>query len=374
MDLALEQKRKSKTISFSLVRRRKRKVSLPALLAIAQPLTIIKRERMKIKNIIYLFIFLPFVTYSQEKSGYYINWDINHAETFVKPSIPISKEEAKIINCYFVEFDNKNRLISVKYFFSGKPSNYSNFGAFELIREYHSGYVTEKYKNTLGEFVENSSKAHERKYYLNSDGYWTRKENYNNGELLPEGIAFSQVTRNEKNEIATEIQFSSKGDTIPDVNGFKIVHFLYNKDGLTLHRQNKNGKGEIINGSNGYATVIFQFDQNGMFFEEQFLDENNKLFLHPRFDLAKINWREFNKYGKPSRIYYMNSIGYPHENRAFGIIKYRLNMTRESITYYDRYGERTVDGNGVAMSVYNYNSEGKYLGKTNFDIENNKVE
>lgn len=330
---------------------------------------------MKIKSVIYLIIFLPFVTYSQEKSGYYINWDINHAETSVNPSIPISNEEAKTINCYFVEFDNKNGLISVKYFFSGKPSNYSNFGAFELVREYHSGYLIEKYKNIKGEFVENSSKIHEKKYYLNSEGYWIKKENYNNsGELILDGVAISMVTRNKKNEIATEIQLSATGDTIPDGNGFRIVHFLYNKDGLTLHRQNKNEKGKIVNGRQGYATVIFQFDQNGMFFEEQFLDENNNLFLHPRFDLAKINWREFNKYGKPLRIYYMNSLGYPHEKRAYGIINYRPNMTRESITYYDRYGERTADGNGIAMSVYNYDSDGKYLGKTNFDIENNLIE
>ena len=199
---------------------------------------------MNIKSILYLIIFLPFMAFSQEQTGYYINWDINHAETSVRPSIPISKEEANTINCYLVEFDNKNRLMKVKYYFSGKPSNYSNFGAFELVREYHSGYFTEKYKNTVGEFVENSSKAHEIKYDLNSDGYWIKKENSNNnGELLPEGIAFSRVTRNENNEIATEIQFSAKGDTIPDGNGFKIVHFLYNKDGLTLHRQNKNGKG-----------------------------------------------------------------------------------------------------------------------------------
>lgn len=331
---------------------------------------------MNINNILYIIIIIifPFITYSQEKTGYYINWDINHAETSVIPSIPISKEEANTINCYFVEFDNQSRLKKVKYYFSGKPSDYSNFGAFELVRQYHSGYFIEKYKNTLGEFVENSSNVSERKYYLNSDGYWIKKENYNNGKLLPEGIAFSKITRNKKNEITTEIQFSLKGDTIPDGNGFKIVHFLYNKDGLTLHRQNKNEKGKIINGNNGYATVIFQFDQNGMFFEEQFLDENNNLFLHPRFDLAKINWREFNKYGKPSRIYYMNSLGYPHEKRASAIIKYSLNMARKNITYYNRYGEKTEDKHGVAMSIYNYNSEGKYLGKTNFDLENNKIE
>lgn len=329
---------------------------------------------MKFKNITYFIIFLHFITYSQEKSGYYINWDINHAETFVRPSIPISEKESKTINCYLVEIDNNNRLLSVKFYFSGKPSNYSNYGAFELVREYHSSYFTEKYKNTEGEFIENSSKIYEKKYYLNTEGYWIRKENYNSGELISDGVAYSEVTRNKKNEIATEIQFSATRDTIPDGNGFNIVHFLYNKDGLTLHRQNKNEKGEIVNGNQGYATVIFQFDHNGMFFDEHFLDKNSNLFLHPRFDLAKINWREFNKYGKPSRIYYINNLGYPHEKRAYGIIKYRPNMTRESITYYDRYGERSIDVNGAAKSIYNYDSNGKYLGKENFDLENNLIE
>ncbi|GGZ81291.1 hypothetical protein [Algibacter mikhailovii] len=329
---------------------------------------------MKFKYITYLIICLPFIIYSQEKSGYYINWDINHAETFVRPSIPISEEESKTINSYYVEFDNNNRLLRVKFYFSGKPSDYSNYGAFELVRTYHSGYFIEKYKNTAGEFIENSSNIDEKKYLLNTAGYWIRKENYSNGELISDGVAYSEVTRNDKNEIATEIQFSATGDTIPDGNGFNIVHFLYNKDGLTLYRQNRNEKGEIVNGNQGYATVVFQFDHNGMFFEEHFLDENNNLFLHPRFDLAKINWRAFNKYGKPSRIYYMNSLGYPHEKRAYGIIKYRPNMTRASITYYDRYGERSVDVHGVAKSIYNYDAHGKYLGRDNFDLENNRIE
>ena len=62
------------------------------------------------------------------------------------------------------------------------------------------------------------------------------------------------------------------------------------------------------------------------------LDENGNLFLHPRFDLAKINWREFNKYGKPSRIYYMNTLGYPHEQRAYGKFSFLLKVKIKNIT------------------------------------------
>lgn len=329
---------------------------------------------MNLKNLILFFSFLPLAAFSQEKSGYFINWDINHAETYVKPGIPLSKEEARTINCYFVEFDDKNRMTNVRYYFSGKPSNYGNYGAFELVREYHDDYFIEKYKNTSGAYVENLSKISKRKYYLDSEGYWIKKENYLNGNLLAEGVAVSKVTRNAQHQIESEIQFSAQEDTIPDGNGFTIVHFTYNKDNLALLRQNRNQAGKVINGTKGYATVVFQFDENGMFFEEQFLDEYNNLFLHPGFDLAKINWRAFDKYGKPARIYYMDEMGYPHKNRAYCDIKYRPNLTRESITYFDRNGEKTEDRNGVARSVYNYDSEGKYLGKTNFNLAGEQVE
>lgn len=329
---------------------------------------------MSIKTVTYIILFFPIFLFSQNKSGYYINWNMNHAGTSLTPSIPISVEEAKIINCYYVQFDEKNRLISVKFFFSGKPSNHGNYGAFELVRYYYNGFFKEKYKNTKGKFIANSSNISEKKYHLNAEGYWIKKENFSNGQLITKGIARTLITRNKRNEIASEIQLLANGDTIPDGNGFKIVHLSYNKDGLTTLRQNKNSEGTIVNGKQEYATVVFQFDQNGMFFEEEFRDENNNLFLHPRFDLAKINWREFNQYGKPSRIYYMDDLGYPHEKRAYAIITYRKNMTRESITYYDRLGKKTIDRNGISKSIYNYDANGKYLGRSNFDLDNKLIE
>jgi hypothetical protein len=312
--------------------------------------------------------------YAQEKTGYYINWDIDHTEKSARSSIRISEEESKIVNCYLVKFDKQNRLSSVKYYYSGKPSEYGSYGAHELIRTYQDDSFAEKYKNTLGKFVINSSDVTKRKYTLNAAGFWVKKENFKDDKLVEKGVATSIVTRNSKHEIETEIQYGFQGDTIPDGNGFKIVHFTYNKDGLTLHRQNRTFDGLVINGDQNYATVIFQFDQNGNFFEEQFLDEKDNLFLHPRFDLAKINWRTFNKYGKPSEIYYMDENGYPHSTRAYAVIKYRPNMTREQITYYNRIGEKIVDRNGIASTTYNYDVIGKYLGRSNYDLNNNVIE
>lgn len=303
-----------------------------------------------------------------------MHWDIDHTERTVKPSIEITEEESKVVNCYLVNFDEQMNLISVKFYFSGQASDYGNYGAHEMVRTYHQGYIEESYKNISGEIISNSSDISKRVYTLNKNGYWVKKENYMGESLDTIGVAKSIVTRNSKQEIATEVQYNIEGDTIPDGNGFKIVHFDYNEDGLTLYRQNRTRSGKVINGTQNYATVIFQFDQNGNFFEEQFLDEKGKLFLHPRFDLAKINWRGFNKYGKPSVIYYIDENGYPHSDKASSRIFYRPNMTRERIVYYDRIGEKTEDRNGIASSTYNYDSNGKYLGRSNYDLNNKLIE
>ena len=321
----------------------------------------------------FLLIVTSQVVIAQSKVGFYMDWNIDHTERSVKPSIQIFDAEARTINCYKVFFDDANRFERVQFFFSGKPSNYGNYGAFELERTYYSGFYIDKFKDTDGNYVSVEKGVTEKKYHLNPDGFWFRKEHLNEGEQLENGVAYSKVTRNANNELETEIQFSKVGDTIPDGNGFPIVHFAYDKNGLTLYRQSRTEEGKIVNGQRGYATVIFQFNEDGMFFEEQFLDENNELFLHPQFDLAKINWREFNKYGKPTRIYYIDSFGYPHKQRAYAVISYRNNMTRESISYYDNVGERTGDRNGVHKSIYNYNTNGKFVGRSNFDLNGKEI-
>lgn len=331
-------------------------------------------QNNKVLLITILVLFISKTTVSaQKKSGFYINWDINHTETDVRPSIPISEEEAKNINCYYVAFDDQDKFQSVKFYFSGHPSEFSNYGAHELVRTYSDGFYVDKFKDINGDFVA-SSGITSKQYTLNKNGHWIKKEHFSDDQLMKSGVAYSQVIRNAKGEILREIQFSSKGDTIPDGNGFKVVHFSYDENGLTKYRQNRNNEGEIKNGENGYATVIFQFTQHGMFFEEQFLNDEGELFLHPAFDLAKINLREFNQYGKPHRVYYIDEMGYPHTNRAYGVITYRPNMTRESITYFDRIGQPTVDTNGIAKSVYNYSPQGQYLGRTHYGLDDQVIQ
>ncbi len=98
------------------------------------------------KNSVYLVLLLPILVFSQEQSGYYVNWNVDHTERKVKPSIPISEQEAETVNCYLVKFNKKGRLSNVTYYFSGKKSNHGNYGAFQLLRVYKRDKVVEQYK------------------------------------------------------------------------------------------------------------------------------------------------------------------------------------------------------------------------------------
>lgn len=320
-------------------------------------------------------LLIPTSAFSQDKTGFYFNWNIDHTERYVHPSIPLSELVASKISSYFVEFDNNNKMKSVSYFFEGKPSINSNFNSFKMIREYYSDHFIEKFMNNKGVLVPNEYGVYKRVYSLGSNGFWTDKVNYNeqNQPVDEKGVARVEVKRDEHGMVISEIQFNVKGAVTKDGNGFSHIYFKYNPDGLTTYRENRNRKGDLVNGELGYATVYFQFDENGTFFEEEFRDELGNLFLHPRFDLAKINFRELNEYGKPSRIYYMDEDGYPHKERAYAKVTHRPNMTRKTITYFDRVGNITSDKNGVASSVYKYDNKGKYIGKRNYDITNKEI-
>ena len=73
--------------------------------------------------------------YGQDESGYYLDWNSDHTQRMVKPTIKLNDEESKLINCYKVTFDKDGRLQTVEYFVSGEKSSNSNFGAYLLERK-----------------------------------------------------------------------------------------------------------------------------------------------------------------------------------------------------------------------------------------------
>ncbi len=321
--------------------------------------------------LIVIVIFLSLKVYSQHESGYYMNWNSDHTQSTVKPTIKLNDKEAKLINCYKVIFDNDGRLKTVAYFVSGKKSSNSNFGAHILERKYHNNHFEEFFRNKKNERVANNNGIWFHKYHLNENGFWTKKENYSHqGELLEHyGVAAYIVHRDYQNRRHTEIRLDSKLDTIPDPNGFKITHFTYNPDGFISSRQNRNQKGELENGKYGYAKVVFHIDQNGQFYGEEFINSMGNLANSTSLGYAKVDMRDFNRYGKNRRFYFTDESGYPSKEQAMGIVTYHDNMSKNEVIYYDRYGSQTKDVRVRARSKYIYDEKGEYLKRENYNCE-----
>lgn len=336
---------------------------------------------MGISKIFFTLLLFPISLLAQNKSGHYIDWNVDYTERIVKPAIPISPQEARVVNSYLVSFDKENRFTSVKYFFAGKPSEYASYGAFQMTRNYFEGRNEDSFKNEKNEPVENREGVFKIVYHLDEQGYWFRKEHFNiDGELVDirgphsEAAAISLITRDAKHRLETELRLNSEKDTVPDINGFKFVHFGYNKDGYITYRKLVDEQGNLKNGPLGYAQVNFQCNENGSFFEEEFRDENYNLRTHPILLFARVNFRNFNRYGKYQFIYYMDDNGYPDADRAWAEMEYDENMSRKKGTFFDRRGEKTEDPRGIAQSMFNYAPDGKPLGRVNYNLQGERIE
>lgn len=327
-----------------------------------------------------LLLSFCFESSGQSLSGYYIHWNVDHTERSIRPSIPVSNQDAKTVNCYLVSFDEDNQFANVKFYYNGEPSQYSSYGAFQVSRIYNANNFEDHYFNSLGERVKNAEGVYRTVYHLNNLGYWIRKEYFDENNQLTDikgshsqKAAISIVTRDSTNKLATEVRLNAKGDTIPDINGFKVVHFGFNKDGYISYRKNIDDTGQLTDGPLGYAQVNFQCHPTGTFFEEEFRNENYNLVEHPRLLFARVNFRQYNRYGKFQRIYYIDKNGYPDERRAYLELDYNPNMTIQKGIFYDRKGKRTEDPRGVASFQFEYAESGKSLGRKNFNLEGEEI-
>lgn len=306
------------------------------------------------------------------RDGFYINWNIDRTQKVIKPSLPISVEEAQTISSYFVKFDDQNRVTSVKYFSSGKPSNDGGFGAFELNRIYADKIIQVRFKNTKGQSVLNTSGTGVIKYHLNETGHWMSKEYFdlNDKKIEANGVAKTEVTRNNNGELTSWISYDLSKDTVVNSNGIKKTHYLFDGQGQTAFTQNLDANGNLKNGSLGVAELVYSYDENGTLLSREFRDENHKRVMHPTVMYSRLEFREFNKYGFPKRFYSIDEKGYPI---GHGIIEYNSNMTRKSLTFYNEQSEPAEAFSGYAYIIYQYNDQGEFVKAKLFNLAGEEI-
>jgi len=306
------------------------------------------------------------------KEGFYINWNIDRTQKEIKPSLPISAAEAKSVTCYYVKFDEQDRVTSVKYFLSGKPSNDSGFGAFELNRVYEDKITYVRFKNTAGQSVLNTSGTGVIKYHLNEAGYWMSKDYFDLNDKMIEanGVAKIEVTRNNKNELACWIRYDLKKDTVANSNGIKKTYYIFDEQGQTAFTQNLDANGHLKNGALGVAELAYSFDENGTLLSREFRDKNHNPVMHPKVMYSRVEYREFNKYGFPKRFYSIDEKGYPI---GHGIIEYNSNMTRKKLTFYNGKSEPAEAFSGYAYIIYQYNDQGAFVKAKRFNLAGEEI-
>ena len=299
--------------------------------------------------------------------GFYINWNIDRTQKKVKPSLPISAEEAKTVNCYYVKFDDENRMTSVKYFLSGKPSNDSNYGAFELQRSYNDNRMEDRFKNTEGKETATSSGKGLNKYHLNNNGFWILKEHFDlkGNRIESDGVASVELTRNHKDEVESWTRLDLKKDTVEFYNKLKKTYIIVDDYGQIAFMQNRKENGNLINGPMGVAEVAYNYDDNGSQLSKEFRNENSKPIMHPTLFYSRLEFRDFNKYGFPKRQFKFDEKGHYMESAE---IEYNPNMTRKTITYYDKKGNLTENAYGFANSIYLYNDLGELIKEKRYNL------
>jgi len=307
-----------------------------------------------------------------EQNGAYLHWNIDHTQRTPHPAHPLSPDEAAVVNHYAVQYDGEGRLSKVTFMHKGKPASGGDHGAASVEFHYTPDKTTETYSNPDGSPA--SARGIFRKVYHHAGGgFWTHVtfENEDGSPAkLAGGYSEVRVIRDEAGRVIKETRHDREGGMVPEHNGFPHANFVYDDRGFARYRQFADDSGKLQNGSLGYARVAFKFDPHGNFLEEHAEDASGEpATLSAGFH--RIEWREFNQYGMPARVYYFDTGGYVYQPYAFSVREYLPTTQRSSIAYFGPMQEPVMHPQGFHRINYEYAEDGSVLSRTRIDTAGN---
>lgn len=86
--------------------------------------------------------------------------------------------------------------------------------------------------------------------------------------------------------------------------------------------------------------------------------------------MLKLIFETINRFGKSSRQYYSDENGDPSSDICMGKVIYNENMSRKELTYYNRIGEEAENNKGISKIIYEYDADGKFLGRKYLNVSN----
>ncbi|WP_020401463.1 hypothetical protein [Kordiimonas gwangyangensis] len=321
--------------------------------------------------IIAILFTLPAVA---SEDGAYLHWNIDHTQRTPKPAHPLNAEEIGVLNHYKIEHDSEGRIAKVTYMQRGKPADGGEFGVAYTAFTYSPEQTVESYKNAAGEAV--AVRGILRKVYHHpKGGFWTRVtfDNEAGSAASPNGYSELRVIRDTSGRVVMETRHSSDGSVVAEHNGFMSAHFVYDDNGFARYREFRNEHGELQNGTLGYARVAFKFDPHGNFLEE-YAEDAAGASATMSAGFHRIEWREFNAYGMPARVYYFDAEGYVYQPYAYSAREYLPSTQRASIAFFGPRGEAVMHPQGFHRMNYIYAPDGSLQRRTRLNTEGKPVE
>ncbi|WP_417462416.1 hypothetical protein [Kordiimonas sp.] len=303
-----------------------------------------------------------------QQGNTYLKWNIDHTQRTPRPAYPLTTEQAAIIDHYSLAYDPQGRLTQVTFFHEGQPSPAGDFGAAILTFAYAADKTVEAYQDVGGEPVAVNGVLR-KIYHHGPSGFWDRLtfETEDGTDMTGDGYSEVHVTRDSEGRVVTETRFDKNGNIVPEHNGFDRASFAYDANDMALYRRFENADGTLKNGRLGYAGVFFEFDQYGNFLNEEARDTSGSL-APMSAGFSRIEWRDFNSFGKPARVNYFDAESRPYAPYAFSTRTYTQTMQRDSVAYFDQHSLPAMHPAGFHRVEYHY-GEGGVIERKLFDAD-----
>lgn len=347
----------------------------------------------KYQSIIFSILFFASIS-AQEHEKYFRRFYIDTRQCQIRTEIPISKEKAEHTFAYKVLFDDKDRIIDVRYFVRGSQT-FNELGFTEMTIIYSDSIEKRTFVNAKKQPIKYNG-IYSYSLLLNSQKQPVKLINFNSKGVICEdvnGIASYSWSLNEKGWIIAEKYFDCNYKPVQHKQGFfeqkcyweenadsYVIRYEYydkdgnltkKKDGVSINTlrfdkkteslqeiKNYNENNQLVASKEGYVSTDFSYDKHGNRIQQRFLDKNNNLtenksgiaIMEYKYDtLQNVTEKIF--YGKKKELKPFEETGI-----ARLVYKYDLNGNPTEYRFYDAKGNLKENNKHEAIIRWTYDS------------------
>lgn len=249
----------------------------------------------------------------EDKLNVYYYSSVEFVETplsYLKGSVPLSKEVALGRNHYRFTYDDKHRLKSITFFNGDTPRNPNHTSnlftlAHRLVFSYEDAIETISFYDVKDNQIEVLGNCYRFVYTLNPLGFRESLyfENVNGERTENSWNIYQYQWIYESDGAVIEDRFNKAGEQMPIRPGFEFhrLRLYFNPLGHIALMQNIDQEGNLIENTSGAAQDQITTNAAGNFLKWEVLDKTGQLEKGNGPDVA-IGIQTFNEYGYESKL------------------------------------------------------------------------